>query len=147
MPGGKLLAPLMKPLGRMQANRLKKAKGPEQVKMMGFPSVLLTTVGAKSGQENESVLGGFPDGQDAWLIIGSKGGAATHPAWFFNLAKNPDKVWLQAGNRRFKVNVASLQGDEREKAYAKVAAMAPQYGGYLTKTDREIPVVRLTKAE
>jgi hypothetical protein len=40
----------------------------------------------------------------------------------------------------------SLKGSEREKAYARVVAVAPRYAGYLTKTDREIPVVRLTPA-
>jgi deazaflavin-dependent oxidoreductase (nitroreductase family) len=92
------------------------------------------------------VLGAFPDGDDAWLIVASKGGAPTHPAWFINLAKHPDKVWLQVGNRRFRAEVDSLQGAEREAAYDRVVAVAKQYDGYRTKTDREIPIIRLTPA-
>ena len=109
-----------------------------------IPTILLTTIGARTGQERTHVLGGFQDGDDAWLIVASKGGAPTHPAWFINLAKNPDKVWAQVGNRKFKVKVESLQGSEREQAYGRVVAVAKQYGGYLKKTDREIPVVRVT---
>ena len=115
--------------------------------MMGFPTVLLTTVGAKTGKEHTHVLGGFADGPDAWLIVASKGGAPTNPAWFVNMAKNPDKVWLEVGNRKFRAKVNSLQGKEREEGLARVASVAPRYGEYQVKTDREIPVVRLTPAE
>ena len=146
MPGGKLLMKLFKPLADMNTSRFKNAKGPEQPKMMGFPILVLTTHGAKSGKEYSHALGGFPDGPDTWLIVASNGGGAAHPAWFFNIAKNPDKVWIQVGNRKLKANVESLQGEEREKAYARVVAVAPNYGGYLKKTDREIPVIRLTPA-
>lgn len=114
--------------------------------MMGFPTVLLTTVGAKSGRERTHILGGFADGDEAWLIVASKGGSPTHPAWFINLASNPDKVWLEVGNRKFKARVDSLQGPEREAALARVAKVAPRYGEYQHKTDREIPVIRLTPA-
>ena len=127
--------------------RLRNAKGPDQPKFMGFPVLLLTTVGAKTGNEHTHVLGGFPDGEDAWLVIASKGGAPTHPAWFINLAKNPDRVWAQVGERRFKAHVESLQGEDREKAYDRVVAVAKNYSGYRTKTDREIPVIRITPAE
>jgi deazaflavin-dependent oxidoreductase (nitroreductase family) len=113
---------------------------------MGFPAVVLTTVGARTGKEHSHVLGGFPDGPDAWLIVASKGGAATHPAWLFNLAKNPDKVWIQVGNRKMRANVESLTGSEREQAYGRVVAVAPRYAEYVKKTDREIPVLRVTPA-
>jgi deazaflavin-dependent oxidoreductase (nitroreductase family) len=146
MPGGRFLQKLAQPFFKRQIARYRKAPGPEPAKFMGFPVLLLTTVGARSGTEHTHVLGGFPDGKDAWLVIASKGGAATHPGWFFNIAKNPDQVWAQVGNRRFKASVQSLQGKEREDAYARVVAVAKNYGSYLTKTDREIPVLRLTPA-
>ena len=114
---------------------------------MGFPLLILTTVGAKSGKEREQLLGGFPDGENAWLVVASNGGSSSHPGWFFNIAKNPDKVWAQVGNRRFRVKVDSLQGAEREAAFARVAAEAKNYADYPVKTDREIPVIRITPAE
>ena len=138
---------IAKPYMKREIARLRKIEGPEPGKFMGFPVLVLTTVGAKTGAEHSHVLGGFPDGQDAWLVIASKGGSATHPHWFHNIAKNPDKVWAQVGNRKMRVNVESLQGADREAAYARVVAVAKNYGDYLQKTDREIPVLRLTAAE
>jgi deazaflavin-dependent oxidoreductase (nitroreductase family) len=147
MPGGKVAMRLLKPLADRQVARYQKATSPEQAKFMGFPVVLLTTVGARTGREHTHVLGGFPDGQDSWLVVASNGGAPSHPHWFTNLAKSPDKVWFQVGNRRMHAKVESLEGKEREDAYARVVAVAKNYGGYLKKTDREIPVIRLTAAD
>ena len=146
MPGGRFLVKLARPFLNRQIARYRKVEGREPAKFMGFPILLLTTVGAKTGAEHTHVLGGFPDGEDAWLVIASKGGSATHPHWFHNLAKNPDKVWIQVGNRKLRANVESLQGAEREAAYSRVVAVAKNYGDYLKKTDREIPVLRLTPA-
>lgn len=137
---------LLKPLAGREVARYQKAQGPDAAKFMGFPVLVLTTVGTRSGKERNSVLGGFPDGDNAWLIIASKGGSATHPAWLHNIAGNPDKVQVQIGNRKFKAHVESLTGKEREDAYARVVKVAPNYGGYLKKTDREIPVLRITPA-
>jgi deazaflavin-dependent oxidoreductase (nitroreductase family) len=138
------LMKLFKPLMDMQISRYRRTAGAAAPVMMGFPIVVLTTVGAKTGRERTHLLGGFADGEDAWLIVASNGGAATHPAWFINLAKNPDKVWLEVGNRRFKAHAESLQGPDREAALARVASVAHRYGDYQRKTDREIPVIRLT---
>ena len=81
------------------------------------------------------------------MIVASKGGSATRPAWLHNLAKNPDKVWVQVGNRKFRAAVVSLTGADREQAYARVVNVAPVYGGHQKKTDREIPVLRVTPAK
>jgi deazaflavin-dependent oxidoreductase (nitroreductase family) len=55
--------------------------------MMGFPVVLLTTKGAKTGEERTVSLGGFADGSEAWLIVASNNGSPRHPAWFKNLVR------------------------------------------------------------
>ena len=138
---------LLKPFRGMEVSRHQKTSGPEPSTFMGFPVLVLTTIGTTSGRERSSVLGGFPDGENAWLIIASKGGSASNPAWLHNIAANPDRVWVQIGNRKFKVRCESLTGKAREDAYARVAAAAPQYATYPKKTDREIPVLRLTPAE
>src|SRR5947199_9638120 len=135
---------LMKPFAGREVKRYQKADGPEPKLFMGFPVLVLTTVGAKSGQERSAVLGGFPDGDNAWLIIASKGGSPDHPGWLYNIAKNPDQVWVQVGNRKVKASCVWLTGKEREQAYARVASEAKPYAGYPKKTDREIPVPRLT---
>jgi deazaflavin-dependent oxidoreductase (nitroreductase family) len=142
-----VLMRLGRPFMKREVAKHQRATSPEQGRFMGFPILVLTTIGAKTGQERSHILGGFPDGQDAWLVIASKGGAADHPAWFHNVAKNPDRVWVQVGNRKFKANVESLQGKARSDAYQRVVDVAPQYGEYPKKTDREIPVLRVTPAE
>ena len=147
MGGWRLVQSLGKPFIKRQVAQIQKTRGPEPAKFMGFPVLVLTTVGAKTGAEHSHVVGGFPDGENAWLVIASAAGSATHPHWFFNIAKNPDKVWAQVGNRKMRVNVESLQGADREAAYARVVAVAKNYGDYPKKTDREIPVLRLTAAE
>jgi deazaflavin-dependent oxidoreductase (nitroreductase family) len=146
MPGGKFLARLIEPLAKRQINAYRKTGGKNRmVAMMKFPIVLVTTKGAQSGRERTVSLGGFADGDDAWLVVASKGGSATHPAWFNNMVKHPDDIWLEVGSRKMKVRGDSLQGRERETALAGIAAISAQYGKYPTKTDREIPIVRLTR--
>lgn len=132
---------LLSPLAGVQISRYR--KNPEPQKMGGVPLVLLTTVGAKTGHERTSVLGGFEEPNGDWLVIGSKGGSISHPAWFVNLANNPDMVWLEVGRRKFRVEPQLLKGDHYEEAYKRVVADSPQYASYREVTDREIPVVRL----
>jgi deazaflavin-dependent oxidoreductase (nitroreductase family) len=146
VPWGGAVMKLAKPLMNMQISRYRRTSGPQAPVMMGFPIILLTTTGARTGQERTHVLGGFPDGEEAWLVVASKSGAATHPAWFINLAKNPDQVWIEVGNRKLRAAAESLRGQARLDALARVAAVAPRYGEYQKKTDREIPVIRLTPA-
>ena len=115
------------------------------VRLRGGQLLSLTTVGAKSGRTHTVPLGWFPDsaGGNAWLIVASYAGAARHPAWYVNMAKNPDKIWVEVDKRKIKVRGESLKGAEREAAWQRIVAAAPNYREYQTKTDREIPVVRL----
>ena len=71
-------------------------------KRMGFPVVLLTTRGAKSGQPRATPVGVFTDGENSWLVVASLAGAARHPAWFLNMAKHPDDIWLEVGREKFR---------------------------------------------
>ena len=104
---------------------------------------ILTTLGARTGQKRSLPLAVFEAGPDTWWIVASKGGAAQHPAWYLNLAKNPDHVELEVGGRRLKVRPDSLHGPERAEAWKSIVEQSPNFGGYEKATDREIPVVRL----
>ena len=106
-------------------------------------TLILTTVGAKSGQKRDAHLTAFPSG-DGWLVVASKGGAAAHPAWYINMARHPDEVWVQVGSRRARVKPASLKGADRAEAWKRIVSKYSNYGEYEKKTDREIPVIRLT---
>src|SRR5262249_44186131 len=86
----------------------------DRMRVKGRPLLRLETVGARSGQRRIALLGWFPDTVDgSWLVIASYGGAARHPAWFLNMARNPDKVWVEIGGRRVKVQPESLGGADR----------------------------------
>lgn len=139
------LAKLFKLVGKRQVRTYRRSGEQRVSSRMGFPVVLLTTRGAKTGRLRTSPVGGFPDGESAWLVAASLAGAAHHPAWFLNMAKHPDDIWLEVGKERFKVRGESLEGAERAEALARIATIAPRYGGYQSKTDREIPIVRLTR--
>jgi deazaflavin-dependent oxidoreductase (nitroreductase family) len=119
-----------------------------RMRVQGRPLLLLTTLGAKTGKRRQTTLGWFPDEDgrgDSRLIVASAAGAATHPSWYVNLARRPDGAAIEVEGGRFEVNAESLHGAERERAWARIVALAPGYGKYEAQTDREIPVVRLTR--
>jgi deazaflavin-dependent oxidoreductase (nitroreductase family) len=132
-------------MGKRQIQTYRRSGEQRVSKRAGFPVVLLTTRGAKTGRTRTVPLGGFPEGESSWLVAATLGGAARHPAWFLNMAKHPDDIWLEVGTQRFKVRGESLEGPERAEALARIAAISARYGKYQEKTDREIPIVRLTR--
>jgi deazaflavin-dependent oxidoreductase (nitroreductase family) len=109
----------------------------------GLPAFLLETRGAKSGQVREAVLGYIEEAPDSWLVIASAVGAARHPAWLHNLARQPDATVEFGDGRRVEVRAETLAGHELSRAWERIAVDAPEYLRYRSKTDREIPVVRL----
>jgi deazaflavin-dependent oxidoreductase (nitroreductase family) len=139
------LATLSRLMGKLQVRTYRRSGGQSLSSRMGFPVVLLTTRGAKTGLTRTTPVGGFPDRENSWLVVASLAGAARHPAWFLNMATNPDDIWLEVGTERFKVRGESLEGPERTEALARIATVSPRYGTYQQKTDREIPIVRLTR--
>jgi deazaflavin-dependent oxidoreductase (nitroreductase family) len=112
-------------------------------KSSGRPLLYLTTVGAKSGQHRTAVVMPFPEGDDAWLIVASRNGAAAHPAWLYNLAAHPDQVEVEIEGRKLAVTPQTLSGEDRAAAWERITRERPNFAGYEEKTDREIPVVRL----
>ncbi|MBL7259152.1 nitroreductase family deazaflavin-dependent oxidoreductase [Actinoplanes sp. LDG1-01] len=111
-------------------------------RMMGFNVLVLTTVGRRSGAERANPVGWFaaPDGSK--LIVASANGAADNPAWYYNLAVHPD-VRIEVDGRVEEVTAEQLHGDEREQAWRAIVAEAPRFAQYETKTDRELPIIRL----
>jgi len=113
-------------------------------RLLDMDLLYLTTVGARSGETRQTPLVRFADGQDAWLVVGSVGGAARHAAWYHNLVAHPDQVWVEMDGRRIHVAPEQLEGERREVAWRRIVALQPRYAGYQAKTDRLIPVIRLT---
>lgn len=108
-----------------------------------MPCLLLTTVGRRSGEKRTSPLVYGTVGA-AYIIIGSKGGADTHPHWYANLRANP-RVEVQVAQESFAARARVVTGPEREKIWAQMVQEFPFYSQYQKKTTREIPVVVIEK--
>jgi F420H(2)-dependent quinone reductase len=109
----------------------------------GLHAFVVETKGARTGRRRRAVLGYLEDGPDAWLIIGSKGGAPTNPAWVYNLATDEPATVVLADGTRVAVRAERLSGDELDRAWERIAKEAPEYVAYRSRTKREIPVIRL----
>ena len=105
--------------------------------------VLLTTIGARSGQARTTPLAFTRDG-DHYVVIASKAGSASHPDWYHNLVRNPT-VTLETGEETFQARARVAQDDERERLYEAQAALMPNFAEYQRRTTRQIPVVVLER--
>jgi deazaflavin-dependent oxidoreductase (nitroreductase family) len=110
----------------------------------GATLLLLTTTGAKSGKPRLSPLAYFTI-DDKMVIIGSKAGADTHPAWVHNLRANP-RAHIEVGSTDYDVNARELPSAERDDVFAKVVAVAPVFSEYQQNTQRVLPVFELQRA-
>jgi deazaflavin-dependent oxidoreductase (nitroreductase family) len=109
-------------------------------------TLVLTTVGAKSGKTRDVVLTAFED-QAGWLVVASKGGDACHPDWFWNLAAHPGEAWVQVGVQRMLVRAATLKDADYAAAWTRITGERGIYADYARLTDRAIPIVRLSAVE
>jgi deazaflavin-dependent oxidoreductase (nitroreductase family) len=108
----------------------------------GFPLVLMTSTGAKSGAPRLNLIGYF-DIDGKIYIIGSAAGRDNNPAWVHNIRANPH-VSVEIGPDAPKpATVRELPRDERDSIYQIVVERAPGFGEYQERTDRVIPVFEL----
>jgi F420H(2)-dependent quinone reductase len=105
------------------------------------PILLLNTVGRKSGKKRATPLLYVVDGED-FVIIASKGGAPTHPAWYLNLMANPDAT-VEVEDRKVRVRAEEVDGEEKARLWQKMAELYPTYDDYQKKTKRQIPLLVL----
>ena len=107
-----------------------------------LPTLLLTTKGRKSGEQKMLPLI-YKKVGDAYVIIASKGGAPTHPAWYLNLRAEP-ACEIKVGTLGLAVTARDAAGDERHALWDQLAEVYPPYNAYQqTAGDRVIPVVVL----
>jgi len=109
----------------------------------GRPLLLLTTTGAKSGQRRTNPMMYLADG-DRLLVFASKGGAPTHPDWYYNLLAHP-QVTVEVGPETYDATATVLTGEERDRLYARQSELYPQFAEYRKKTPRKIPVIALSR--
>jgi deazaflavin-dependent oxidoreductase (nitroreductase family) len=112
--------------------------------MGGMDALVLTTVGRKSGVERSSPVGYFPGDDGSWLIVASAAGAPKNPAWYYNIAAHPDQVRIETAGRTIAVTAEQLHGAARDEAWQQITASAQRFAQYQQKTDRELPIIRLT---
>jgi deazaflavin-dependent oxidoreductase (nitroreductase family) len=108
----------------------------------GVPSLLLTTVGRRTGQRHTTPLIFGQDGAD-YLVVASQGGAPKHPLWYLNLLTTP-QAEIQVRSERFPVDARPANDDEKPRLWRIMTTVWPNYDVYQTRTERRIPLVVLT---
>lgn len=109
------------------------------------PSLLLHTVGAKTGQSRTTSLSYAQDG-DSYLIVASNGGADRYPGWYHNLRKRPE-CEINLGPKRLAVTARRITPDDPD--YPRLWQLvnknnADRYNGYQSRTSRPIHIFALT---
>ena len=128
---------------RKQAEAFEASNGETSNTLRGMPIIVLTTVGAKSGKLRKTALMRVEhDGE--YAIVASLGGAPKHPVWYWNVKKHPH-VELQDGGEKHDYEAHELEGEERELWWARAVEAYPPYADYQVKTERLIPVFKLTR--
>ncbi|MCB1030697.1 MAG: nitroreductase family deazaflavin-dependent oxidoreductase [Acidimicrobiales bacterium] len=132
--GPKIVPPTDRLLHRLTGGRV-------IVSRLLVPSIVLTTVGAKSGLERETPLACVPQ-PVGWWVVGSNFGQEKHPAWTGNLIANP-QAKVSYGATTYQV-VASLLTDEQKAAVWPTLVEAwPAYDDYVESSGRNIRVFDL----
>ena len=135
-PGGFL----PRAFNRFLAKRIRNGSG----HTMGLDTILLITVGSKTGQTRETPLGRFEAPDGGWYVVASANGARKNPSWYHNIAAHPDAVRAVVAGEELNVTAEQISGAERDQVWQQICAGQPRFVKYGAKTDREIPIIRLT---
>jgi deazaflavin-dependent oxidoreductase (nitroreductase family) len=111
-----------------------------------LPVVVLTSVGARSGERREVPLAYFTDGDDVVLIASNYGGSR-HPGWYHNLCAHPE-CDLYIGPHGGRFTAREVHGEDRDRLYGLAKdRLAGVFASHEKRSgDRTIPVMRLTPA-
>lgn len=122
-----------------------RANGGKVAQFGDNPLVILHTIGAKSGEVREIPLVVLKqDGKQ--YVFASKGGAPTHPDWYFNLKANPT-IQVETPDETFTANLVELPADVAAAKIMEQAELMPQFAGYVTSAaPRVIPAFSIERA-
>jgi deazaflavin-dependent oxidoreductase (nitroreductase family) len=109
------------------------------------PSLVLHTIGAKSGLERDSPLMYCPEPDGVMLITGSNFARDTHPAWTVNLAAHPDAAVTLKG-KRVPVHATRIADDKLDETWKYIERQWPGYRGYERSSGRTLRIFRLVPA-
>ena len=139
---------MAKPGARMQKSfngffvwLFRKRKG--RLAFRGAPTLILHTVGRKTGEPRETPLLYLDLGDGRLAVVGSNGGDDRTPAWVLNLAAKPAVEAELRGGTRVPYSAGIADAAERAELWPRLVEMYKSYASYQTKTDREIPVIVL----
>jgi deazaflavin-dependent oxidoreductase (nitroreductase family) len=105
----------------------------------GLPVIIVTHTGNKTGAVRKTPLMRVKDG-DSYVLVGSQGGAPTHPAWAHNLRINPNvEIRDETVVRPMRVREVKDEA-ERSRLWQLAIAAYPPYAEYQERTARRIPV-------
>ena len=145
MPLSGEYAPSTSDWARENAEKYMESGGTEGTELQGKPVILLSTIGAKSGNLRKTPLMRVEhDGQ--YAIVASLGGAPTNPVWYYNVKTNP-RVELQDGTESHDYDAREVFGDEKATWWERCVQAWPDYANYQKKTERQIPVFVLTRVD
>ena len=130
--------------GDEHVKRYRETGGEEGHDWRGTQVLLLTTTGRRTGEKRTLPLIYQPYGND-YLIVASKGGAATAPAWYLNLSEHP-RVEVQIRDEVFPARARTATSEEKADMWRTMTATWPAYDDYQRKTERVIPVIVLERA-
>lgn len=122
-----------------EVDRYERTGGAEPSDLVGEQWIILWTLGAKSGKVRKTPLVRVADGTGRYAVIGSMGGAPTHPQWVHNVRANPI-ARLQDGSKVREYAVREVQGDEKAQWWARATEVWPDYDRYQAGTERVIPL-------
>lgn len=129
---------------REHVDRYLATDGAEGHLWRGVPTLLLTTIGCRSGQARRTPLIYGRDG-DRLLVVASKGGSDTPPMWYRNLSADP-RVRVQVGGESFDALARTATAEEKVRLWPVMTKIWPDYDVYQTRTTREIPVVIIERS-
>lgn len=124
----------------MAVKRIRSKRG----MFFGMKVLVLNTIGNKSGAERATPVAWFDGGEGRWLVVASAAGAAHNPAWYYNIAGNPDTVSIDLNGEHVAVVPEQLRGVDRDRAWQLITTVSPNFKRYLKTTDRVLPIIRLT---
>lgn len=109
---------------------------------MGLPTLLLTTIGRKSGKHRTVALVFLKHAEDM-VVVGSLAGYDSHPAWCHNIAANPD-CWVQVDENKMTAVARNASQEERADLWPKLDALFPVWAHFQKQTERPFPIVIIT---
>jgi len=132
-----VLPPVERALARLTRGRL-------QLSAVLVPSLVLHTVGARSGEPRDVSLMYTPDGGGGMIVAGTSFARSRHPAWTYNLLAHPEAA-VSIQGRRTPVRAMLVEDDERDAVWRRIEAQWPGYRAYERESGRVVRLFRLRR--